>query len=145
MKNPPSYNIGIVGATGAVGQELLKLLFARSFPCASLRLFASARSTGKTIEMAGKKFTVAEARPEIFEELDIAFPPSGNWLTFDGLPLNSQPSDLLMQLIEYFFVRDGLMKVNPDADIRPARVLKEELLARIGEIKTSDGSVGQEG
>jgi hypothetical protein len=78
-------------------------------------------------------------------ELDVAFPPSGNWLTFDGLPLNSQPSDLLMQLIEYFFVRDGLMKVNPDADIRPARVLKEELLARIGEIKTRDGSVGQEG
>jgi len=50
-----------------------------------------------------------------------------------------------MQLIEYFFVRDGLVKVNPDADIRPARVLKEELLARIGEIKTGDGSVGQEG
>ena len=50
-----------------------------------------------------------------------------------------------MQLIEYFFVRDGLMKVNPEADIRPAQVQKKELLARIGEIKTSDGSVGQEG
>ncbi|HTB80344.1 MAG TPA: aspartate-semialdehyde dehydrogenase [Opitutaceae bacterium] len=73
MKNPSSYNVGIVGATGAVGQELLKLLLARAFPCASLRLFASARSAGKTIEAGGKKFTVAEARPEIFEELDVAF------------------------------------------------------------------------
>ncbi len=73
MKNPSSYNIGIVGATGAVGQELLKLLFARAFPCASLRLFASARSAGKIIEAAGKKFTVAEAKPEIFDELDVAF------------------------------------------------------------------------
>ena len=76
------------------------------------------------------------------KELDVAFPPSGNWLTFDGLPLNSQPPDLLMQLIEYFFVRDGLRKVNPEADIRPARVLEEELLARIGEIKAQDGFVG---
>jgi hypothetical protein len=76
------------------------------------------------------------------EELGVAFPPSGNWLMFDGLPLNSQPSDLLMQLIEYFFVRDGLMQVNSDADIRPARVLKDELLARIDEIKTSAGSAG---
>jgi hypothetical protein len=76
------------------------------------------------------------------KELDVAFPPSGNWLTFDGLPLNSQPSDLLMQLIEYFFVRDGLMKVNPEADIRPTQVLEKELLARTGEIKAQDGLVG---
>ena len=73
VKNIPAYNIGIVGATGAVGQELLKLLFARSFPFASLRLFASARSAGKTIGVEGQKFTVAEARPEIFADLDIAF------------------------------------------------------------------------
>jgi hypothetical protein len=76
------------------------------------------------------------------EELDVAFPPSGNWVAFDGLPLNAQPPDLLMQLIEYFFVRDGVMKVNPEADIRPAQGLKRELLARIREIKATDGSVG---
>jgi hypothetical protein len=75
------------------------------------------------------------------KELDVAFPPSGNWLTFDGLPLNSQPPDLLMQLIEYFFVRDGVIGPDPEADIRPTQVLKKELLARIDEIKTGDGSV----
>jgi hypothetical protein len=63
-------------------------------------------------------------------------------VAFDGLPLNAQPPDLLMQLIEYFFVRDGVMKVNPEADIRPAPGLKRELLARIREIKATDGSVG---
>jgi hypothetical protein len=41
--------------------------------------------------------------------------------------------------------RGVCVRVNPDADIRPAWVLKEELLARMGEIKTNDGSVGQEG
>jgi hypothetical protein len=73
------------------------------------------------------------------EELDIAFPPSGNWLTFGGVPLNHQPPDLLMQLIEYFLVRDGALNPDKNADIRPAKVLKEELLARISEIKRADG------
>src|SRR6185437_12483769 len=76
------------------------------------------------------------------KELDVAFPPSGNWLMFDGLPLNSQPPDLLIQLIEYIFVRDGVIGQEPGADIRPASVLKVELLARIGEIKAQDGLVG---
>ena len=70
-------------------------------------------------------------------------PPSGNWLAFDGLPLNSQPPDLLIQLIEYIFVRDGVIRQEPGADIRPAHVLKGELRARIREIKTRDGSVGE--
>ncbi len=68
-----SYNVGIVGATGAVGQELIGLLLARSFPLGELRLLASARSAGKTIEVGGKKLTVQEARPEAFDGLDIAF------------------------------------------------------------------------
>jgi hypothetical protein len=78
------------------------------------------------------------------EELDVAFPPSGTWLTYEALPLNFQPPDLLMQLIEFFLARDGVMKVNAsEADIRAAQVLKKDLLARIGEIKTMDGSVGE--
>ena len=79
----------------------------------------------------------------ILKELDVAFPPSGNWLTFNGLPLNSQPPDLLMQLIEFLMVREGVISSDPEADLRPAQVLKEELLARIGEIKHRDGSVAQ--
>jgi hypothetical protein len=77
------------------------------------------------------------------KELDVAFPPSGNWITFDGLPLKSRPPDLLMQLIEFFYGAGGrAIGSDPRANIRPAQVLKEELLTRIGEIKTRDGSVG---
>lgn len=71
--NNASINVGIVGATGAVGQELLRLLHDRNFPMASLRLFASARSAGKVVECAGKKYTVEEARPGVFADLDVAF------------------------------------------------------------------------
>ena len=74
------------------------------------------------------------------KELDVAFPPSGNWLTFAGVPLNQRPPDLLMQLIEYFFIRDGALNPANNADIRPPEVLMEELLARISEIKKKVGA-----
>jgi aspartate-semialdehyde dehydrogenase len=68
-----TYRVGIVGATGAVGQELIGLLGARQFPLAELRLLASARSAGRHLDAAGKKLTVQEARPEAFAGLDLAF------------------------------------------------------------------------
>lgn len=79
--NNASINVGIVGATGAVGQELLKLLHERNFPLASLRLFASARSAGKVVEHDGKKFTIEEARPGVFADLDVAFFAAGGPVT----------------------------------------------------------------
>jgi aspartate-semialdehyde dehydrogenase len=79
--NNASINVGIVGATGAVGQELLQLLHDRNFPMASLRLFASARSAGKTIECAGRKFTAEEAKPGVFADVDVAFFAAGGSVT----------------------------------------------------------------
>ena len=79
--NHHPYRVGIVGATGAVGQELFRLLLERDFPMAELRLFASARSAGRVIERAGRKFTVAEAKPEIFDDLDVAFFSAGGPVT----------------------------------------------------------------
>ena len=79
--NTASINVGIVGATGAVGQELLQLLHDRKFPLASLRLFASARSAGKVIEHAGRKYTVEEARPGVFANVDVAFFAAGGSAT----------------------------------------------------------------
>lgn len=73
MSNTPSFTVGIVGATGVVGQELLRLLHERNFPMGALRLFASARSAGKTIACAGKTYTVEEAKPGVFADVDVAF------------------------------------------------------------------------
>lgn len=73
MDKTASFTVGIVGATGAVGQELLALLLGRNFPLASLRLFASARSAGKVLECGGRKFTVEEAKPGVFADVDVAF------------------------------------------------------------------------
>ena len=79
--NNASINVGIVGATGAVGQELLQLLHDRRFPMAVLRLFASARSVGREIDWAGRKYRVEEATPGIFADLDVAFFAAGGSTT----------------------------------------------------------------
>ena len=81
MSNTTSFTVGIVGATGAVGQELLRLIFERNFPFASLRLFASARSVGKVIGCGGKKYAVEEAKPGVFGAVDILFIAAGGSVT----------------------------------------------------------------
>lgn len=73
--------VGIVGATGAVGQELVRLLHERNFPMSSLRLFASARSAGKTVAHAGKTFVIEEAKPGAFAGVDLAFFAAGGSVT----------------------------------------------------------------
>jgi aspartate-semialdehyde dehydrogenase len=72
-----SYRVGIVGATGAVGQELIRLLHERRFPLRELVLLASARSAGKKVNWGGKEWTVRETSPESFAGLDVAIFSAG--------------------------------------------------------------------
>jgi aspartate-semialdehyde dehydrogenase len=65
--------VGIMGATGVVGQNLLDVLHRRLFPLESLRLFASTRSEGKSIETPFGRFTVENADGANYSELDMAF------------------------------------------------------------------------
>jgi aspartate-semialdehyde dehydrogenase len=79
--NTSSLTVGIVGATGAVGQELVRLLHERNFPMAKLRLFASARSAGKTVERFGQTYTIEEAKLGAFADVDVAFFAAGGSVT----------------------------------------------------------------
>lgn len=66
------YNVAILGATGAVGQEFLNLIKERNFPFAELKLLASKRSAGKIINFMGKDYTVEEATEDSFKNVQIA-------------------------------------------------------------------------
>ncbi len=76
-----SYNIAIVGATGAVGAELLDVLERRAFPVANLRLLASARSAGKTLRFREQEIAVAELGDDSFAGIDLAFFSAGSDLS----------------------------------------------------------------
>ena len=66
MDKTACFTVGIVGASGAVGQELLRLFEERNFPISTLRLFASARSAGKAVEYKAAKLMIEEAKPGSF-------------------------------------------------------------------------------
>ncbi len=70
MKN---YNIGILGATGVVGREMMKILSERGFPAGEIRLFASEKSAGKKLSFGGETITVEAATKNCFSGLDIVF------------------------------------------------------------------------
>jgi len=80
------YNVGIVGATGAVGREMIKVLEQRHFPVKSLRLFASERSKGLKFPFKGKKIPVEALSGDSFEGLDLALFSAGAQRSLEFVP-----------------------------------------------------------
>lgn len=74
-----SANVAVVGATGAVGELIRKVLAEREFPTKSIKFLASAKSAGKSISFRGRDYPVEELRPEAFQGVDIVLSstPSG--------------------------------------------------------------------
>ncbi|MFE2777057.1 aspartate-semialdehyde dehydrogenase [Aerococcus urinaeequi] len=71
------YNVAIVGATGAVGEQLRHLVAKANFPVKNIKLLASARSAGKELPVGDKKYVVEELTKDAFEGVDIAFFSAG--------------------------------------------------------------------
>jgi len=71
------YNVAIVGATGAVGEEMRLVLEERKFPVEKLSLFASGRSAGRIYKFNGEKITVRELKEDSFSGIDIALFSAG--------------------------------------------------------------------
>lgn len=69
--------VAVVGATGAVGNEFLRLFEERNFPVGDLKLLASGRSAGKQMSFKGKDYVIAEAKPDSFTGVDVAFFSAG--------------------------------------------------------------------
>ena len=72
------YTVAVLGATGAVGQEMIKILQERNFPVGKLLPLASARSAGKTLKFKGEDVTIEEARDEAFQGVDIVLGAAEN-------------------------------------------------------------------
>ncbi|MDD5083057.1 MAG: aspartate-semialdehyde dehydrogenase, partial [Dehalococcoidales bacterium] len=88
MKN--GYRIAIVGATGMVGQECIKILEQRSFPMSSVQLLASDRSAGKKLFVNHQELEVKETATDSFKETDIVFCSAGTDISRHFAPLAAQ-------------------------------------------------------
>lgn len=77
MSNQKLFNVAVVGATGAVGEQIIRLLAERNFPIQELKLLSSARSAGSKVSFKGQEITVQEATPDSFQGVDIALFSAG--------------------------------------------------------------------
>lgn len=82
-----SYRVAILGATGAVGTELLELLEQRNFPLAQLRLLASPRSAGRTLRFRGENIPVEPVSDRSFDNIDIVLASAGGTTSKTYAPL----------------------------------------------------------
>lgn len=102
------YRVAVVGATGAVGQEMVKMLESRKFPVGSLRLLASERSAGKKMKFNGKDVDVQTLSPSQTTGLNIAIFSAGATISKEYAPLFAK---------ENCFVIDNSSAWRMDADI----------------------------
>ena len=83
-RNP---HVAVVGATGAVGVEMIKCLEARRFPLSQLTLLASARSVGKTLTYKGQNIAIKELTKDAFKGIDIALFSAGGSISREFAPI----------------------------------------------------------
>ncbi len=86
LKEKKTYNVALVGATGAVGEEMLKILAERNFPVKALKLFASARSKGKKYSFHGEVHAVDELTEQSFKGIDIVLSSAGGAISKKFMP-----------------------------------------------------------
>ncbi|MCZ6563318.1 MAG: aspartate-semialdehyde dehydrogenase, partial [Deltaproteobacteria bacterium] len=82
-----NYNVAVVGATGAVGEEMRKVLEERLFPIRELRLLASERSAGQVLKFGKKKICVEVLRENSFKDIDIALFSAGGAVSAKFAPM----------------------------------------------------------
>ncbi|OIK06794.1 aspartate-semialdehyde dehydrogenase [Bacillus sp. MUM 116] len=86
MSQQSGFNVAVVGATGAVGQQMIQTLVKENFPYKQLLLLSSSRSAGQRVVVNGEEYTVQEAKPESFEGIDIALFSAGGSVSKELAP-----------------------------------------------------------
>ncbi len=106
--------VAVVGATGAVGVEMVQCLEKRGFPLASLRLFASARSAGQTLNYAGRQLVIEELREDALDGIDIALFSAGSGISKRFGPLLAQRGTIVVDNSSAFRMHDDVPLVVPE-------------------------------
>ncbi len=114
MSTASGKHLAIVGATGAVGQEMLDCLDQRNFPIGELTLLASARSAGKEISFRGSLIKVKELTHEAFEGIDIALFSAGGGISAEFAPSAAAAGCVVIDNSSHFRMDDDVPLVVPE-------------------------------
>lgn len=112
------YNVAIVGASGAVGEELLLILEERDFPIKNLVALASNRSVGKNVTFKNKEYPILETTHEVFaaHNVDIAFFSAGGSVSKEYAPSAMDAGALVIDNTSHFRMFDGVPLVVPEVN-----------------------------
>ena len=118
------YRVAIVGATGAVGIEMLHVLERRKFPAVSVKLLASARSAGKTHRFRGQEIASQTLGINSFEDVDLAFFSAGASISREFAPFAVQSGAVVIDNSSAFRMQENVPLVIPE--INPGDVAHHE-------------------
>jgi aspartate-semialdehyde dehydrogenase len=116
--------VAIMGATGAVGQELLDLLEERRFPVSELRLLASARSAGKTRTFRGESIKILELAHDSFAGVDLVLASAGGKISKEFTPSAVKAGAVVVDNTSYFRMQEGVPLVVPE--INPGDIARHK-------------------
>jgi aspartate-semialdehyde dehydrogenase len=112
MKQKP--HVAVVGATGAVGIEMIKTLEKRNFPVGKLTLLASARSVGKKLKFRGQDVTVQELKKDSFTGIDLALFSAGGSISKEFAPVAAKAGCVVIDNSSAFRMDDNVPLVVPE-------------------------------
>ncbi len=115
------YKVGILGATGSVGREMMKILLEREFPVSELHLFASERSAGKVVEWNGKPIQIELATENAFEGLDIVLGAAENDVATQLAPSIVKAGAVFIDNSSAFRLREDVPLVVPEVNPEDVR------------------------
>ena len=110
------YNVAILGATGAVGQEMLKILEERKFPVNDLKLLASKRSAGTTVKFGVKEYAIEEASESSFENIDVVLCAAENDISRKLSPAAVKAGAVVIDNSSEFRLNDDVPLVVPEVN-----------------------------
>ena len=123
-------NIAIVGVTGAVGQEFLRVLGERSLKIDQLKLFASTRSAGQRITFKGQEYIVQELRHgDDFQDIDIAFVSAGGSISLEYAETITKHGAVMIDNSSAFRMQEDVPLVVPEVNAADALVRPRGIIA----------------
>jgi aspartate-semialdehyde dehydrogenase len=123
-------NIAIVGVTGAVGQEFLRVLSERSLKIDQLKLFASTRSAGQRITFKGQEYIVQELRHgDDFQDIDIAFVSAGGSISLEYAETITRHGAVMIDNSSAFRMQEDVPLVVPEVNAADALVRPRGIIA----------------
>ena len=127
------YTVAVLGATGAVGQEMIKILEERDFPVSQLIPLASARSAGKTLKFKGEDVTIREACDTAFEGVDIVLGAAENDIAQRFAPA-------IVKAGAVFVDNSSAFRLNPDVPLVVPEINAEDVKKHKGIISNPNCS-----